>query len=100
MRSNEVSACFTRVVVDGDRDIELAELQFVMQRIQQSLQHFPAAQRAHLGNALLNLAISRMLSETGTQCSPTSLTRLVDVVLQQDVALTNHVEKGAVETRP
>jgi len=65
MRSNASSSCITRVVVDGQQEVELAELQLVMQRIQGVLRHLvPPAQRTYLGNALLNLALHHMLRET------------------------------------
>jgi len=68
MRSNAPSGCITRVVVDGNHEVELAELQLVMQRIQSALRHIvPPAQHACLGNALLNLAVCRVLRETGAQ---------------------------------
>lgn len=84
MRLPQTSACITRVVMDGDYNIELAELQSVTQRIQQSLQHIPASQRAYLANALLNLAISRMVSERGAQRTSTVLIRLIDAVLEDE----------------
>lgn len=65
MRSNASSSCITRVVVDGQQEVELAELQLVMQRIQGVLHHLvPLAQRIYLGNALLDLAVHCMLRET------------------------------------
>lgn len=84
MRSQLNANCFTRVVVDGDQDIEIAELQAVMQRIRQSLQHIPEAQRVYVGNALLNLAVCRMLHDTGSQRTATILIRLVDAVLEHE----------------
>lgn len=90
MRSPQTSACITRVVMDGDCDIELAELQSVTQRIQQSLQHIPASQRVYIANALLNLAISRMVSESGAQRTSTVLIRLIDVVLEDEALQAAH----------
>ena len=62
-----LSQCITRVVVDGSADLELVELQSVMQRIQQSLHDIPSAQSTYIGNALLNLAVCRMVQDTGVQ---------------------------------
>lgn len=84
MRANGTAGCMTRVVVDGDLDLEVAELQSVMQRIRDSLHHIPESQRMYVGNALLNLAICRMLRETGKQRTATVLIRLVDAVLDHE----------------
>lgn len=84
MRSQSNSNCITRVVVDGDQHIEIAELQSVMQRIRQSLQHIPESQRVYVGNALLNLAVCRMLHDAGSERTATILIRLVDAVLEQE----------------
>lgn len=84
MSAYEISNCITRVIVDGDRDLELAELQSVMQRIQQSLPHLPASQCGYIGNALLNLAVCRMLRDTNDQHTATKLLRVADAVLEQE----------------
>lgn len=85
MRSNNSSACLTRLVVDGDQDIQVAELQSVMNRIQSAVRHVvPRSHEAYVGNALLNLAVSHMVSETGAQRTATILIRLVDLVLERD----------------
>ncbi len=81
MRSNASSSCITRVVVDGDQDIHVSELQRVMHRIRHSLRHIPEAQRTYIGNALLILAVCRMLSDEGAQRTATALIRLADAVL-------------------
>ncbi len=82
MRSNALPS-ITRVVVDGHPVAELAELQLVMQRIQSALRDLvPAAQQTYVGNALLNLAVSRMLRETGAQRTATILIRLIDTFLE------------------
>jgi hypothetical protein len=78
------SGCFTRVVVDGAEDLEIAELQSVMQRIRQSLRHIPEAQRVYVGNALLNLAVCRTIAEAGSERTATILIRLVDAVLEHE----------------
>lgn len=60
--------CLTRVMTDDDRGVEVAQLQSVMQRIQSALRDMPIAQREYIANALLNLAVSRMVS-TQTEAS-------------------------------
>lgn len=84
MQSNEVPSGITRVVVDGDSNIEIAELQSVMLQIQQSLQQVPHSRRGYIGNALLNLAVSQMLRDIGAQRTSTVLIRLIDAVLESD----------------
>jgi hypothetical protein len=71
--------CLTRVMV-GDASVEVAQLQAVMQRIQQSLRSIPAEQREYVANALLNLAVSRMVNEEGGARTVSILLRLGDVV--------------------
>ncbi|MET0988785.1 MAG: hypothetical protein ABW034_25635 [Steroidobacteraceae bacterium] len=56
--------CFTRVILDGRDDVEIAQLHFVEARIRDSLQHLPEAQRLYIGKALLNLAITRMIASS------------------------------------
>jgi hypothetical protein len=51
--------CLTRVVIDDDCGVEVAQLQSVMRRIQSMLHDVPQAQREYIANALLNLAVSR-----------------------------------------
>jgi hypothetical protein len=70
----------TRVVDGDDHDVQLAQLQLVMQRIQTALRNVPAAERIYLGNALLNLAVQKILCAEGTQRTATILLRLSDAV--------------------
>jgi hypothetical protein len=56
------SNCLTRVVVD-DRNIEIAQLQAAVHRIQEALPNVPATQREYIANALLNLAVSKILKK-------------------------------------
>ena len=74
------SNCLTRVVVDDGFDLEIGQLQSVMQRIQQSLRDIPLSQREYIANALLNVAVTRMLKEEGVLQTATILARLGDVV--------------------
>jgi hypothetical protein len=84
VRSDDSSACLTRFVVDSHQDIEVAELQGVMERIQSAVRYVvPRSHQAYVGNALLNLAVSRMLRETDAQRTATMLIRLVDSVLER-----------------
>ncbi len=72
--------CLTRVVIDDDSGVEVAQLQSVMQRIQCMLHDVPAAQREYIANALLNLAVARMLKQEGNMQTASILARLGDVV--------------------
>ncbi|MGC3981994.1 MAG: hypothetical protein QM808_12095 [Steroidobacteraceae bacterium] len=80
MRDVPAQCCITRLVDGDNHDLQLAQLQAVMQRIQLALRDVPLAQRAYLGNALLNLAINRILSEEGSQRTASILLRLSDVL--------------------
>lgn len=73
----------TRVVDGDDHDVQLAQLQVVMRRIQTALSNFPASERIYLGNALLNLAVQKILCAEGSQRTATILMRLSDVVNTQ-----------------
>lgn len=76
MRSNEL-------IVESHPDAEVAELQGVMDRIQAAIRYaVPRSHQPYVGNALLNLAVSRIVSETGAQAAATLLIRLVDSVLE------------------
>ena len=57
--------CLTRVMIDDDCAVEVAQLQSVMQRIQCMLHDIPASQREYIANALLNLdeVITKELAE-------------------------------------
>jgi len=80
MPVSTASNCLTRVMVDGDHDIEVAQLQSVMHRIQDALCHVPVTQREYIANALLNLAVARMLREDGAIHTAGILARLGSVV--------------------
>lgn len=60
MRPTFAAGCLTRIVIDNERTIEVAQLQAAMQRIQSRLNNVPPAQRDYIANALLNLAVERM----------------------------------------
>lgn len=75
-----VSGCLTRVMVDDDSALEIAQLQSVMHRIQGMLGAVPAAQREYIANALLNLAVAHMLKERGKTQAASILLRLGDIV--------------------
>jgi hypothetical protein len=76
--------CLTRVMTDDDRGLEVAQLQSVMHRIQSSLRDMPMAQREYIANALLNLAVTRMVREGGSTSTASILMRLGDVVANSD----------------
>jgi hypothetical protein len=84
MRSTFSPRCLTRVVIDDGSGIEVAQLQSVMHRIQRMLCDVPQAQREYIANALLNLAVSRMLKEEGKLQTASLLMRLGDVVASGD----------------
>ena len=78
-------SCLTRVMIDDDCALEVAQLQSVMNRIQCMLHDVPQAQREYIANALLNLAVSRMLKEEGHSETASILMRLGDAVGSGDV---------------
>ena len=80
MRSN--SACLTRWVSDDQVELEVAQLQNIMSHIQSALHEIPTQQRSYIANALLNLAIARMIREEGEDRTSTLLIRLSDVVAE------------------
>ena len=84
MTSSVSHRCLTRVMTDDDRGVEVAQLQSVMHRIQSSLRDVPQAQREYIANALLNLAVSRMVKEDGRKLTASLLLRLGDVVANTD----------------
>lgn len=63
MRAMLPPGCLTRVVVDDEPAIEVAQLESARQRIQRALAEMaggmPAEQREYIAVALLNLAVSR-----------------------------------------
>jgi len=81
VQSNNSRACLMRVLVDGHPDVELAGVHDVMQRIQRAVrQVVPADHQAYVGNALLNLAVSRLVHEAGVRGTATLLARIVDSI--------------------
>jgi hypothetical protein len=79
MHAAHSARCLTRVMIDDD-GVEIAHLQSVMQRIQHSLRGIPFEQREYIANALLNLAVSRMVREEGGARTLSILQRMGDVV--------------------
>jgi hypothetical protein len=86
MRSDTTSRCLTSVVTDEDSRVEIAQLQSVMKRIQSSLHDIPRSQRQYIANALLNLAVSKMVKEEGVPRTISILLRLGDVVAWSDAS--------------
>lgn len=60
MSASQAPRCLTRVMIDDDCALEVAQLQTVMQRIQCMLHDVPQVERDYIANALLELAVSRM----------------------------------------
>jgi hypothetical protein len=65
VKTSFAAGCLTRLVIDDERSIEVAQLQAAMQRIQSRLNNVPPAQREYIANALLNLAVERMSRGVG-----------------------------------
>lgn len=78
--ADDNAQCITRIIDGNQHDLQLAQLQIVMQRIQAALRNVPSAERIYLGNALLNLAVNRILCDEGSQRTASILMRLSDVV--------------------
>jgi hypothetical protein len=58
---DEVSNCLTRVM-DDQCVMHVTCVQDVVQKIEASLQHIPSAHRHYIANALLNMAVGRMMN--------------------------------------
>jgi hypothetical protein len=69
MKSIALQRRLTRVLADGGIALELAQIPRVMARIQGALGDIPDAQRAYVANALLNLAVTKMVSEEGMRAA-------------------------------
>jgi hypothetical protein len=84
MRFDVTPTRLTRLIID-DQELELAELQNVMQRIQGAVGHVvPRSHQSYVGDALLNLAIEHKLHDKGMQHTTSFLIRVVDSVLEND----------------
>jgi len=70
MRSMLPPGCLTRVIVDDEHAIEVAQLRAAMQRIQGALGNLPAEQREYIASALLNLAVSRVIRPSLSNAHP------------------------------
>jgi hypothetical protein len=93
--SDSESSCRITRVVDGDHhDVQLAQLQVVMQRIQTALCNVPASERVYLGNALLNLAVQKILCAEGSERTVNILMRMSDAVNAQ---ASPHSTSSAIE---
>jgi hypothetical protein len=80
MNSYRAQRCLTRWVADSEAALEVAELQSVITRIQSALHDIPQSQRTYIANALLNLAVAKMIKQEGRPRTSTLLLRLGDVV--------------------
>lgn len=56
-----VPSRLTRVVIDHDAGVEIAQLQILTQRIQEMLPHVSRTERDYIATALLNLAVSALV---------------------------------------
>ena len=86
MSSISSSRCLTRIVAGDDMSLEVAQIQTVMTRIQTALRGIPDAQRDYVANALLNLAVARLVKEEGGTRTASLLIRLGDVIATQSDA--------------
>lgn len=71
-------------VVLGNADTELADMRAVMACVRELLWLIPVEQRRLLGDALLNLAVSIKVRESGTDSTAAILVRLIDAVVESD----------------
>jgi hypothetical protein len=78
--SRSSSHCLTRWVSDDQVQLEVAQLQTIMLQIQGALHEIPMRQRSYIANALLNLAVARMIKEEGGARTSTLLMRFSNVV--------------------
>lgn len=70
MRFDAPSACLTRLIIDDDRELELAELQTVKERIEGAVRYVvPPSHRSYVGDALLHLAVERTLQDGAVPCT-------------------------------
>jgi hypothetical protein len=76
---DETSNCLTRVM-DDQSAMHVTCVRDVVQKIQSSLHHIPPTHRHYIANALLNMAVTRMLKEEGNAQTSTILMRLGDYV--------------------
>lgn len=83
MKFSTSSSRLTRVCIDADVCAEVAQVHEVMRHIQCALAEVSNPQKVYIGNALLNLAVDRLLRETGNARAATILHRLSDVVATQ-----------------
>ena len=95
--SDNGSNCLTRVM-DDQCAMHVTCVQDVMQKIQSSLQHIPPTHRHYIANALLNMAVSRMMQETDSTQTSTILMRLGDYVASSRNAPAQAVNLSAMNS--
>lgn len=72
-----------RFGLDVGLDIEPADLQALMRRIDNTLRPLVApSEQPYAGHALLNIAVAELLRERGVQETATTLIRVIDAVLE------------------
>lgn len=59
--------CLTRIVVNESARLDVAQIQAVIGRIQTALKEVPRAERSYIADALLNLAVSRLVNDEGAR---------------------------------
>jgi hypothetical protein len=52
-------------VTDDDRGVEIAQLQSIMECLQERLRSIPAVQREYIAKALLSMAVEKLLRDGG-----------------------------------
>ena len=62
------SQCLTRVVIDGAH-VDVAQLGDIHARIEAALRRIPPQERTHLANALLDLAVARIVTRLALSAS-------------------------------
>ncbi len=61
-------------------DREVTQIHRAMQAVQKALRPLEACHEPHLANALLNLAVTRMIEETSAKCTAQVLNRLAEMI--------------------
>jgi hypothetical protein len=79
MYLNNAPTCLTRVIGD-ECDVQVTRMQEVMGKITGALHSVPEPHRQYIANALLNLAVARMMREEGSERTSGILARLGEYV--------------------
>lgn len=98
MSSQATDARPTHAMIVGDTDTELADVRSVMARIRELLRLIPGEQRRLIGDALLNLAVSIKVRESGVHSTAAILVRLIDAVVESAQADADDLSATATQT--